>query len=62
MLKKRRSNWNEMTKANQIYTFNDNIINKSMKMYIGEGNSSYFPSSQMYVLVEHALPHGLAQD
>lgn len=31
-------------------------------MYIGEGNSSYFPSSQMYVLAEHALPHGLAQD
>lgn len=51
-----------MTKVNQIYTFNNNIINKSMNMYIGQGNSSYFPSSQMYVLVEYALPHSLAQD
>lgn len=31
-------------------------------MYMGEGNSSYFPSSQMYVLAEGALLHSLAQD
>lgn len=31
-------------------------------MCMGEGNSSYFPSSVMYVLVECALPHSLAQD
>jgi len=56
-----------MTKLNLIYTFNNNnnniiIINISMNMYMGEGNSSYFPSSQVYVLVERALPHSLAQD
>lgn len=33
-----------------------------MDMCMGEGYSSYFPSSQMYVLVEHALPRSLAQD
>lgn len=33
-----------------------------MNKRMGEGNSSYFPSSQMYVLVARALPHGLAQD
>lgn len=33
-----------------------------MNMYMGKGNSSYFPSSQMYVLVECALPCSLAQD
>lgn len=52
-----------MSKTNQIYTFNNNIIiNKSMNMCMGEGNSSYFPSSLMYVPVECALPHSLAQD
>lgn len=50
-------------KTNQIYTFKNNIIiNISMNMCTGEGNSSYFPSSQVFVLVERALPHSLAQD
>lgn len=47
-------------RTNQICTFNKNI-NKSMNTGMGEDNSSYFPS-QMYVLVEHALPQSLAQD
>lgn len=33
-----------------------------MNKQTGEGNSSYFPSSQMYDLVARALPHSLAQD
>lgn len=52
-----------MSETNQIYTVNNNIIiNKSMNMCMGEDNSSYFPSSVMYVLFECALPYSLAQN
>lgn len=58
----KRSSWNKLSKSNQIYNVKDNIIMNKIKTYMGEDNSSYFPSSLMYVLYECALPHSLAQD